>query len=570
MRGLIHYLRPVVLRFLFSLFMKITGSVADLMLPWLLAHMIDEVFPQKDIYLTGLWGGMMLVCSAAAAVTNIVSNRMASGVAGDMTREIRHDLFRRIAYLSCRQADEFSTPSMISRLTSDTYNVHSMISMMQRLGVRAPFLLLGGISITLTMDTALALVLVAVLPLVAVLVYFISKNGIVLYDKLQKSVDDMVRILRENITGMRIIRSLSKSGFEKERFARVNRAVTSNEQKANRNMAFTTPTMNFLLNIGLVLVIAVGAFRVDLGLTQPGKVIAILTYFIIILNAMLSVTRVFVLISKGSASFGRIEEIIHAPEDLLLQECTVSDTEYHVSFDHVSFRYPGGQNGLSDVSFSLKKGETLGVIGATGSGKSTILKLLMRFYDADEGSIRIDGRDVRSIPGDELHTKFGIVFQNDVLFADTIAANIDFGRRLTAEQIANSSEFAQAEEFISSFSDGSDHKVTIRGANLSGGQRQRILISRALAANPEILILDDSSSALDYRTDARLRSALGKNFQETTTIIVSQRISSILHADQILVLEGGRCLGLGTHEELLESCESYRRINGLQIRRVSR
>ncbi|HSN66554.1 MAG TPA: ABC transporter ATP-binding protein, partial [Fusibacter sp.] len=312
------------------------------------------------------------------------------------------------------------------------------------------------------------------------------------------------------------------------------------------------------------------AYRVNDGLSQPGVVIAFLTYFTIILNAMLSISRIFVLTSKGLASFDRIAEVIDAPEDLHIEEDTcedssTSDSDTHISFDHVTFSYHKNQANLSDISFELKRGETLGIIGPTGSGKSSIIKLLLRFYDTDEGAIRIGGRNVKSIPREELHKMFGIVFQNDILFADTIAENIDFGRGLPIEKIMFSTDLAQAGEFIESLSEGWNHNLTIKGANLSGGQKQRILISRALAADPQILILDDSSSALDYRTDAKLRSTLNQHFQETTTLIIAQRISSIKYADHIIVLEDGAIIGSGNHETLMKTCESYQEIAKSQM-----
>lgn len=565
MTKLTDYLKPHFTKMFLGLFIKLTGSIMDLLLPWILAYMIDEIVPLENISLIILWGVVMVISSVVAVVTNIVANRMASRVARNTTQRLRHDLFEKIAYLSCRQIDDYTIPSLVSRLTSDTYNIHHMVGMMQRLGVRAPILLLGGIVITLTLDPVMSLVLLSVLPFIAIVVYLVSKKGIPLYQNLQTSVDKMVRTVRENITGVRVIKALSKTEFEKSRFSDVNAEVVANEKKAGMTMAITNPLMNVFLNVGLTVVILVGAYRVNGGLTQPGILIAFLTYFTIILNAMLSITRIFVLISKGSASFQRIAQILDTPKDIVIAENDTVQSEFHISFEHVSFSYHKNQNNLTDIDFNLKQGETLGIIGTTGSGKSSIIKLLLRFYDADEGCIRIRGRNINSISEEELHTKFGIVFQNDVLFADTIVENIDFGRGIDTEQIALTTQYAQAGEFIESLSEGWDHELTVKGANISGGQKQRILISRALAGNPEILVLDDSSSALDYKTDAMLRKALSKNFEETTTIIVAQRISSIMNADHILVLDDGKMIGYGTHEYLMSSCSSYLEMSRLQM-----
>lgn len=565
MRKILTYLKPYLPKMIFGLIIKFSGTIMDLLLPWILAYTIDEIIPLKDVRLILIWGVVMIFCSIIALITNIMANRMASKVAKDTTKAVRHDLFEKISFLSSRQIDEFTIPSLESRLTSDTYNIHQMIGMMQRLGVRAPILLLGGIIITLSLEPVLSLVLILILPFIGLLVYLVSKKGIPLYTSLQQSVDSLVRTVRENITGIRVIKALSKTNYEKQRFFDVNAEVVKRDKKAGVTMALTNPMMNLFLNIGLTLVIIVGAYRVNEGLTPPGKIIAFLTYFTIILNAMLSITRMFVMYTKGSASADRICQVLDTPEDLKVEAKNHVDNGYHIEFNHVCFSYNKGNYNIEDISFNLKQGETLGIIGPTGSGKSTLIRLLLRLYDTDNGIIRIHGDDVRSISQKELHTKFGIVFQNDVLFADTIASNIDFGRGLSREQIEAASDFAQAKEFINSFSDGYEHMVTAKGSNLSGGQKQRILIARALSAHPEILILDDSSSALDYKTDSLLRKALKQNFQSTTTIIIAQRISSILHADHILVLEDGKTSGYGTHEQLMQNCDNYKEINIVQM-----
>ena len=565
MKRMFPYLRPYLPRISLGLAIKFTGTIMDLLLPWILSYMIVDVVPLREVPRIVFWGGAMVACAAVALITNIVANRMASWVAQHTTEALRHDLFSKISHLSCGQIDSFSIPSLESRLTSDTYNVHQMIGMMQRLGVRAPILLIGGIFITLMLEPVLALILIAVLPLIALVIYGVSKKGIPLYTRLQQGVDAMVRTVRENVTGIRVIKALSKTDYEKERFSSVNSEVVRREKTAGITMALTNPLMNLFLNVGLTVVIIVGAFRVDSGLTQPGKILAFLTYFTIILNAMLSITRMFVMLSKGTASAERIREVLDTPEDLALLPSDDMDGAYHIIFDRVTFSYQKKEANLRDISFRLKRGERLGIIGATGCGKSTIVSLLMRLYDADAGEIRIGGQRVEAIPPEVLHTKFGVVFQNDILFADTIAENIDFGRGLSREQIEKAAACAQAMEFIQSLPDGFEHRLTAKGTNLSGGQKQRLLIARALAGDPEILILDDSSSALDYKTDSLLRQALAREYPGVTTIVIAQRVSSILHADHILVLEEGRELGYGTHPELMESCELYREISRSQM-----
>ncbi len=581
MRRILSYLKPYMPRMILGLIIKFTGTIMDLLLPWILSYTIDDIVPLRDVNLIFIWGGIMLLCAAAALITNITANRMASKVARDTTEAVRHDLFSKISYLSCRQVDEFTIPSLEARLTTDTYNIHHMVGMMQRLGVRAPILLLGGIMVTLALEPMLSLILILTLPFIILLIYLISRKGIPLFTQSQLSVDNLVRTVRENIAGIRVIKALSKTIYEKERFQNVNNEVVKNESKAGITMALTNPAMNLLLNLGLTLVIIAGAFRINAGLTKSGEIIAFLTYFTIILNAMLSITRMFVMYSKGAASAERIRQVLDAPEDLAFESEDHVDDGYHIAFEHVTFSYHNNsasqnsliahdhknekKNSLEDISFTLRKGETLGIIGATGSGKSTIIRLLLRLYDPNEGVIRISGDNIRSIPQEKLHTRFGVVFQNDFLYADTIASNISFGRDLSREQLERAAECAQAREFIDSLQDRYDHMLATKSSNLSGGQKQRLLISRALAADPEILILDDSSSALDYKTDSLLRRALAENFSNTTKIIIAQRISSIMHADRILILEDGRTLGYGTHEELLKNCDVYHEIYSSQM-----
>lgn len=565
MRMLFRYLRPYAALMTAGISMKFIGSLVELLIPYALSYIIDDVVPQKSVPQIILWGGVMLLCAVIALVTNILANRMAAKVARNTTQAVRHDLFSKISYLSCRQIDEFSIPSLEARLTTDTYYIHQFIGTMQRLGIRAPILLIGGIVVTLTLDPALALVLIATLPLLGGLTFYISRKGIPLYARTQSAVDMLVRTVRENIAGIRVTKALSKTDYEKGRFAGVNEEVVRREKKAGMTMALTNPLMNLFLNLGLTGVILVGAYRVNAGTSQTGAIIAFLTYFTIILNAMLSITRMFNIYSRGSASASRVSKVLESPEEMETQALPVVEEPYHVVFDHVTFSYLKREQNLENISFALKKGETLGILGATGSGKSTLVHLLMRLYDPDAGSIRIQGQDIRSIPPERLHTMFGVVFQNDILFADTIAANIDFGRGLPQEWIESAARDAQAMEFISNLADGFGHMLTPKGTNLSGGQKQRLLVARALAGRPELLILDDSSSALDYKTDAQLRKALSRHFGGTTTVIIAQRISSLKHADHILVLEEGKPLGYGTHEELLKSCAVYRQISISQM-----
>lgn len=565
MKRILKYLKPKVFRIIAGLAVKTTGTVMDLFIPWILAYMIDDVVPTRSIKLIIFWAVIMVICSFCALGGNVIANRMASAVARDTTLEIRHDLFSKITHLSCRQTDEFTLPSLISRLSTDTYNIHQMIGMSQRLGVRAPILLFGGIIVTMTLEPVLTLVMLCTIPPLGFIVWLVAKRGIKLYAQLQKRIDKMVRIVRENSAGIRVIKALSKTEYEKGRFDKVNEDVADAENKAKSNMAISNPAMNLFLNVGLTAVIFVGAIRVNEGISQTGKIIAFMTYFTIILNALLSINRIFTIVSQGSASAERISRVLESPGECKVLPRDHIETDRSIIFENVSFSYSGGSNQLQDISFSLGKGQTLGIIGATGCGKTTLIQLLLRFYDADSGMIRIDGDDVRSIPLDILRRKFGIVFQNDFILADSIRENIAFGRNINDDDVAKSIKNAQAKDFINGLEDGVSHRLAARGTNVSGGQRQRILISRALADEPEILILDDSSSALDYKTDASLRRAVSKSYSDTTTVIVAQRISSISHADLILVMDNGKIVGRGTHEQLLKTCDEYRMIADSQM-----
>ncbi|MBO5041125.1 MAG: ABC transporter ATP-binding protein [Clostridia bacterium] len=566
MKFILKYLRPHYTMMTVGLIIKIIGTLVDLIIPYILEHIIDNVVPTGQITKVALFGGLMILCAFIGLVANIVANRMACAVARDSTRAIRSDLFKKISYLSSKQIDEITIPTLETRLTSDTYNVHHTIGMVQRMGIRAPILLIGGIIITFTMEPMLCLVLLAVLPFITAAVVFVSKKGIPLYKKVQERTDDMVGTVRESAQGIRVIKALSRVEHQNKKFDDRNKRLNKAELKSGYVISLTTPLMNAFLNIGMSAVILVGAIRVNGGKADPGMIIAFMSYFTIILNAMLSITRIFTMFSKGAASADRISEICDIEPDIShLPKGEREDTDAFIEFRNVSFSYNGTRENLENISFTLKKGQTLGIIGATGSGKSTLIQLLLRFYDPDSGQVLIDGYDIRSLTSKELRSRFGTVLQNDFIYAGTLLDNISFGHDISEEEISRALDNACASEFVSTLGDGVDHWINTKGTNLSGGQRQRVLITRALSVNPEILILDDSSSALDYKTDATLRANLRKNYENATKVIVAQRVSSISHADRILVLDNGRVVGDGTHDELINKCDIYREISLSQI-----
>lgn len=565
MKRVFRYCKPYLAIIIVALALKMIGAVLDLMIPSALADIIDVAVPSGVVRNIVMFGLKMALFAVTEAVLNTGANLMVTHISNRVVQKMRQDLFRKVTDLSARQMDEITVSSAVSRLTSDTYNVQHMITRVLRMGIRAPILMVGGLLVTAFEDPVLALILVVALPLVAWAVTHLTKKAIPHHKQKQKILDRMVRTVQENAAGIRVIKALSKTEYEKDRYDKVNNELADKGLEASLITAKSRPLVNLIFYVSLVGVILVGAVRVNSGDTLPGKIVAFMSYFTIIVNATLGISGVFTTCSTGAASAGRISEVMDMDEAMQLQEFAQEHTEYALEFRNVSFSYDGVEPNLKDVSFRLKKGQTLGVIGATGSGKTTLVNLLLRFYDVDKGQILIDGRDVRSIPNDALRKMFGVVFQNDFLVADTIEKNIDFYRDLDSDATRKAAVLAQAAKFISEKEGGMEYCLTVKGNNLSGGQKQRLLIARALASEPEILVLDDSSSALDYQTDALLRKALAESFADTTKVIIAQRVSSIRHADCILVLDGGDVIGQGTHEELMASCEEYQHIAHIQM-----
>ena len=583
MKLILRYIRPYRWFIAAVMLIKLLGTGTDLLMPYVLEHLLDHVIPAAgDAWPVVFWGCVMLGLTLVTRVLNICANRMSVRVARNSTFAIRRDLFHTALNLSGNQMDQAGLPSLISRMTSDTYNFQSFVRMIQTMGIRAPIMLVGGIAITLTMDTGLAAILCVMAPIMIVLVTFVSWKGIPLFNEVQKRMDVLVRLMRESITGIRVVKALSKEPYEEKRYGEANARMARQEIKASVVMSLPGPIVTLFLNVGLTLVVLIGARRVNDGLTAPGVILAFLTYFNMILMGVMGLNRIFMMMSKANASANRIAEVVDMPEELTplpLDQAAPAPGDEALIFDNVTFNYDADstdevhgqflgeerQQCLKDISFRVKKGGSLGIIGATGSGKTSIVNLLMRFYDPQEGCVFVDGRDVRAYDRDTLHRKFGVVFQNDVIFADTIRENVMFGRDVDEAMLKRAAKDAMAQGFIEGYGDAYDHEAAIRGANFSGGQKQRLLIARALAASPEILILDDASSALDYRTDAELRKAIREHHQSATTVVIAQRISSILAMDEIIVLHEGAMIGRGTHAELLASCPEYREIYRTQM-----
>lgn len=573
MKMILRLVKPYWQMLVISLSFKSVGALADLFLPWLIAYMIDTEIPSlrenPDSSLNSLYLlGVLMVCIAFLGLyLNVAANRKAEMIAALSVKGLRHDLFAKIERLSANQVDHITRPSLISRMTTDTYNMYNATASMQRLGVRAPVLLIGGILMSLLLDPVLTLIMVGMLPLIIVIVYYSSKKGIPLYKSSQGFVDQLVRKLREYVSGARVVRALSMQNHEINAFDEANQNTVNAELKANITMARINPMMHAVMNVGLVFVLVVGAFRLSQGQTQIGQIMAFVTYFTIILNAMMSITRVFVLASRATASAERIDEVLNMSDDLMDGNEPLEKKENipHIEFRNVSFSYNQKESNLTNISFKLYPGQTLGVIGATGSGKTTLIHLLMRFYDVDEGEILVYGKNIKTMKQQELRRSIGVVFQNDLIFADSIYGNIQFNRSgVTNEDIEVATRVAQA-EFIYEKDDDMQYQMAQRGMNLSGGQKQRVLIARAIAGKPEIIILDDASSALDYQTDMKMRKALKKEMKDTTMIIIAQRISSLKDSDLILLIDDGNIIASGTHQELMETSPIYQEIAYYQL-----
>ena len=558
--------------------LKFLGSVFELLLPYIFEHIIDDVVPARELLQVVLWGLTMFAAAILCRTFNVMANRRAVDNAHRISYEVRQALFEKTVNLSGAQFDAVGLPSLISRMTSDSYNVQTAVQQLQSLCVRAPIMLLGGVLVAMLMDFRLSLVLLVLLPVLIAVILLVSSRGIPLYAGVQQKLDDVVRIMRESITGIRVVKALSKEDYEKRRFGSANETMTRSDIKAATVMAFPGPFMQLCLNAGLALVVCLGAKRVNDGLIKPGVILAFLTYFNMITMGVMGVNRIFVSLSKASASADRIDAVLRMDTaEAPAAEAAPEQTEDFIRFEHVDFSYGADsteqegfagesrEKALKDISFSLKRGQSLGIIGPTGCGKTTVVNLLMHFYDPSAGRILLEGRDLRSYEKDALRKRFGAAFQNDMVFRDSLRGNIDFGRGLSEAEIRAAAEDAMAAEFIDELPEGLDYAAAIKGANLSGGQKQRLLVARALAAKPEILVLDDSSSALDYRTDAAMRRAIREHHPDTTLILIAQRVSSVMQLDKILVMDNGRCIGLGSHRELMASCPAYKEICEIQM-----
>ena len=548
---------------------KLTEAVFELIVPLVMAQIIDVGIANGDRGYVLRMGGVMVLLGLVGLGCALICQYCAARASQGFGTVLRSEMFRHINTLSHGEIDQIGTPSLITRITNDVNQLQLAVAMLIRLVVRAPFLVSGATVMALLLDWKLACIFFVAAPLMALVLYLVMSRSIPFYRIIQKKLDRISLITRENLSGVRVIRAFSRQEKEKERFAQASEDQMSTSIAVGRISALLNPLTSAIINLAIAAVIWFGGFRVDAGGMTQGEVIAFVNYLNQILLAMIVVANLVVIFTKAAASATRVDEVLELHPSIVnrvsrpAQEVEGSP---EIAFDAVSFAYPdAGAYSLSDISFTVARGQTLGIIGGTGCGKSTLVNLIPRFYEVSQGSIKVDGVDVRDYPMEQLRGKVGIVPQRAVLFSGTLRQNMQWRKQdATDEEIWQALETAQAASFVRKMPDGLDSVILQGGKNLSGGQKQRLTIARALVGEPEILILDDSASALDFATDAALRQAIAKfsagRGNRMTTIIVSQRANTVRYADQIVVLDDGKAAGIGTHEQLLESCQTYREI----------
>jgi ATP-binding cassette subfamily B multidrug efflux pump len=583
MRNLIKLLRqlkPFKLAVIGVLILVFLQSMGDLYLPTLMSDIIDKGIVQGDRSYIWRIGGFMLLVAGGGALCSIVASYLSAKVAAGFGKNTRSMMFNHVENFTLQEFDQLGTASLITRTTNDITQVQTVLTMMLRMMISAPMMMIGGIIMAVSEDAKLSLIFVVVIPLLVGAIFFIGMKGLPLFKAIQVKLDKLNLVLREHLTGIRVIRSFNRIGHENRRFTEANRDLTDTAIKVNKIMAALMPMMMIVMNFSMIAILYYGGIRIGDGDLKVGSLMAFIQYAMQIMFSLIMVSMMFVLIPRASASSTRINEVLGMKPDIndptkaeldktlsLTKRDGRDEMHGYVEFDNVSFSYPGAeQPALSGISFSARPGEVTAIIGGTGSGKSTLLSLLPRFYEVGEGAVRVDGVDVREMTQEELRNKIGYIPQKAVLFTGTIKENIRYGKDdATDEEIIHAAKVAQALDFVSGMKDGFDSEIAQGGNNVSGGQKQRLSIARALVRRPEIYLFDDSFSALDFKTDAKLRAALKGETTESTVLIVAQRVSTVMDADRIIVLDDGQIVGTGTHRELLENSEVYREIVSSQL-----
>ncbi len=570
MRKLLKYFDGYKLQSLCAPFFKIIEAVFELFVPFVVAAIVDKGIPSGDKgYITAMCGALVLLGAVGLASTLAAQYFAANGAVG-FTTALRQALFDHIQKLGFAEIDRSGTSTLITRLTSDLNQVQSGVNWTLRLLMRSPFIVFGAMIMAFTIDVGAALVFVVIIPILSVIVFGIMLACIPLYTKVQTRLDKVLSITRENLTGARVIRAFCKEDEEISEFDARNEALTKIQQFVGRISAIMNPVTIVIVNLGIIALIYIGALKVEAGVLTQGMVIALYNYMSQILIELVKLANLIITMTKSLACAKRIEAVLEIQPEMTDGTALQGnlDSKYLAQFKNVSFRYAGASaDSLEDISFTLERGETVGIIGSTGCGKSTLVNLLPRFYDVTSGEVLVDGVNVKEYDRVALRDKIGFVMQKTALFKGSIRENMHFGKDgATDEEIVDALTSAQAIDFVNAKPEGLDYQIEQNARNLSGGQAQRLSIARALVKRPEILVLDDSSSALDYATDAKLRQAIRELDYNPAVLVVSQRVASVMHCDKIIVLEDGIMAGIGTHTELMDSCHEYREIYDSQIK----
>lgn len=545
-------------------------AAADLLQPTIMSKIVDFGVAKKNLAYVLKMGGVMLLVTAVGAIAAVVRNIVSSNVSQKFGAELRFDLFKKVQSLSFDNIDKFETASLVTRLTNDVTQVQNFTHGMMRIFVKAPIVGLGSIIMATVLNAKMAIIIFAIVPIVALLISLSMKIGYPYFAKVQKALDKVNGVIREYLSGVRVVKAFNRFGYETKRFEKENENLTSQSIRAMRVMAVFNPGITLTVNLAIVVLMWLGGSRVNSGQVRVGQIIAFINYMTQILFSLIMISNVFTMLIRAKASAERIGEVLMEESTIKASESTVraKDLKGRVDFENISFSYSGasGEPVLKNISFNCLQGETVGIIGSTGSGKSSLVNLVPRFYDTTLGVVRFNGVDVRTLKLSELRDKIALVPQKSTLFTGSIIDNIRWGKEnASEEEVIEACKIAQANNFITSFPEGYNTQLGQGGVNLSGGQKQRLSIARALIKKPEVLILDDCTSAVDVTTETSIREGLKKYSSELTTIIIAQRITSVMTADKIVVLDNGKIESIGTHEELMRTSKVYQDIFRSQI-----
>jgi ATP-binding cassette, subfamily B, multidrug efflux pump len=569
MLNLFRRLKPYRVSVAVILVLLFFSSLSELYLPTLMSDIVDKGIVQGDTAFIWRQGGLMLLVALGGTVVSIVSSYLSAKIGMGFGRDLRSQVFERVGAFSLHEFDQFGTSTLITRTTNDITQVQMVLIMMLRMMVSAPMMAIGGIIMAISKDPTLSLIIVVIVPVLAGVIGLIAYLGVPLFKAMQVKLDRLNLVVREGLTGIRVVRAFNRTDHEQTRFTDASRDLMATAIKVNKIMGSMMPTMMLIMNLTSIAVIWFGGLRIDAGHMEVGDLMAFIQYIMQIMFSLLMVSFMFIMVPRAQASAVRINEVLET-EPRIKEPAQPKQTGHdrgYIEFRDVTFSYPGAEEpALSHISFKAGPGEVTAIIGGTGSGKSTLVNLIPRFYDVDSGAILINGVDVRDMSQEALRAKLGFVPQKALLFSGTVTENLRYGKgEASAEELQHAAQIAQATEFIDGLKDAYESVIEQGGANLSGGQKQRLTIARALVRGPEIYLFDDNFSALDFKTDARLRAALRKETVTASVLIVAQRVSTVMDADRIIVLDDGQVAGIGTHKELLQTCQVYREIVSSQL-----